>query len=70
MKKFHAHQTVKWKWGSGQGSGVINKIYKDSVSLKLQGKKITRKGTEENPAYLIVQKNKHRVLKLQSELKT
>ena len=61
---------VEWSHGKGHGHGVIMEHYKDDVHKVLQGSKITRNGTPDNPAYLIEQENGHQVLKLQSELTT
>ena len=61
--------TVTWKYGTGTATGKIEETHKESVIRKLQGAEITRHGTPENPAYLIVQANGDRVLKLQSEVK-
>ncbi|QNH61237.1 DUF2945 domain-containing protein [Hymenobacter sediminicola] len=61
--------TVTWKYGTGTATGKIEETHKESVTRKLQGAEITRHGTPENPAYLIVQENGDRVLKLQSEVK-
>jgi len=49
---------------------VIEETHKETVSRKLQGADITRHGTPENPAFLIVQANGDRVLKLKSEVKS
>lgn len=59
---------VRWSHGQGQGHGVVVDHYTDDVHKVLQGSKITRHGTSDNPAYLIEQENGHQALKLQSEL--
>lgn len=59
---------VSWKYGTGTATGKIEETYKESVSRKIKGSEITRNGTPENPAYLIVQENGDKVLKLESEL--
>ncbi|QJX47781.1 MULTISPECIES: hypervirulence associated TUDOR domain-containing protein [Hymenobacter] len=60
---------VSWKYGTGTATGKIEETHKESVTRKLQGSEITRNGTPENPAFLIVQENGDKVLKLQSEVK-
>ncbi|SNC66969.1 Protein of unknown function [Hymenobacter gelipurpurascens] len=60
---------VSWKYGTGTATGKIEETHKESITRKLQGAEITRNGTPENPAFLIVQENGDRVLKLQSEVK-
>lgn len=60
---------VTWKYGPGTATGKIEETHKTSVKRQLQGAEITRHGTPGNPAYLIVQADGARVLKLQSEVK-
>lgn len=59
---------VSWKYGTGTATGKIEETYKEAVSRKIKGAEITRNGTPENPAYLIVQENGDKVLKLKSEV--
>ncbi|GAA3955696.1 DUF2945 domain-containing protein [Hymenobacter algoricola] len=60
---------VTWKYGTGTATGKIEETHKDSITRRLQGAEITRHGTPENPAFVIVQESGDRVLKLQSEVK-
>ena len=66
--KFRVGQKVEWKWGQGVAEGKVSEVHQESVSFVIKGKKITRHGTAENPAYLVVQEKGTRVLKLGSEL--
>lgn len=59
---------VSWKYGTGRATGKIEQRFTESVTRQLQGASITRHGTPDNPAFLIVQEGGERVLKLQSEL--
>ena len=59
---------VTWKYGTGTATGKIEETFKETVSRKLKGSEITRHGTADNPAYLIVQENGDKVLKLKSEV--
>ncbi|RFP63671.1 DUF2945 domain-containing protein [Hymenobacter lapidiphilus] len=59
---------VSWKYGTGTATGKIEQTHKETVSRKIKGAEITRHGTPENPAYLIVQENGDKVLKLKSEV--
>lgn len=61
-------ETVTWKWMSGLIQGVVEEIYFESVTREIKGKKITRHGTPEKPAYLVRSKAGNRALKLHSEL--
>ncbi|MBT9392682.1 DUF2945 domain-containing protein [Hymenobacter sp. NST-14] len=59
---------VTWKYGTGTATGKIEATYKETVSRKLKGADITRHGTPDNPAFLIVQESGDKVLKLKSEV--
>ncbi|UOQ74703.1 DUF2945 domain-containing protein [Hymenobacter cellulosilyticus] len=59
---------VSWKYGTGTATGKIEETHKEPVTRKLKGSDITRNGTPENPAFVIVQENGDRVIKLQSEV--
>ncbi|KUG09745.1 DUF2945 domain-containing protein [Solirubrum puertoriconensis] len=59
---------VSWKYGTGTATGKIEQTFKEPVSRTFKGSEITRKGTPDNPAFLIVQENGDRVLKLKSEV--
>ncbi|UOQ67468.1 DUF2945 domain-containing protein [Hymenobacter volaticus] len=60
--------TVSWKYGTGTATGKIEETHKETVTRKLKGSDITRHGTPDNPAFVIVQENGDRVIKLQSEV--
>ena len=62
-------QYVKWNWGNGTGCGQIEERFEREVTRTLQGSEITKKGDEDNPAYLIKQEDGDKVLKRGSELK-
>lgn len=66
--KYKKNQTVKWKWGQGIAEGKVQQSFTREVSRTISGSKITRKGSKENPAYLIKQEDGSTVLKLESEL--
>ncbi|WP_106419776.1 DUF2945 domain-containing protein [Salinicola tamaricis] len=65
---FKQREWVKWKWGPNWAEGQVTKRFHESVTRKLQGSEVTRKGSKANPAYLIKQEDGSRVLKLHSEL--
>jgi len=60
---------VSWKYGTGTATGKIESVHKESISRKIKGSEITRNGTDDDPALVIVQDNGDKVLKLQSEVK-
>ena len=61
-------EKVKWKWGSGHGSGKIQSRFEKSVTRKIDGSEVTRNGSEDDPAYYIVSEDSGNALKLGSEL--
>tara|TARA_R110002072_G_scaffold9518_33_gene46094 strand:+ start:3955 stop:4185 length:231 start_codon:yes stop_codon:yes gene_type:complete len=65
---FRTGQHVRWNWGSGTGTGQIDERFERDVTRTLKGSEITRNGDSDNPAYLIVQDDGDKVLKLGSEL--
>lgn len=58
---------VSWKWGQGTAEGKVEEVYKEEVTKTIQGKKITRKGSDSNKALFIKQEDGSSVLKLESE---
>ena len=65
---FQTNQYVKWDWGNGTGKGQIKERFEREVTRTLKGSKVTRDGSEDDPAYLIKQEDGDEVLKLGSEL--
>ncbi|MDF3382009.1 MULTISPECIES: DUF2945 domain-containing protein [Sulfitobacter] len=61
---------VEWDWGNGTGTGKIVKKYTQEITLKLQGSEVTRKASDEEPAYKIELDDGSEVLKSGSELRT
>ena len=59
---------VKWNWGNGTGTGKITKVYTQKITRKIDGSEITRKASEDDPAYLIEQEDGDEVLKGHSEV--
>ncbi|WP_156754986.1 hypervirulence associated TUDOR domain-containing protein [Actinokineospora pegani] len=68
MSKYRKGQWVTWKWGSGQGEAKVVSSHEEPVTRKIKGTEITRKGSPDNPAYVLEQDGGDRVLKLHSEL--
>lgn len=68
LKSYALGTEVSWKWRHGNPKGKVVEVYSSTVSKVLKGSEITRKGTPDNPAYLIEQANGSYVLKLHSEL--
>ena len=60
---------VERDWGNGTGTGKIVKKYTQKITLKLQGSEVTRKASDDEPAYKIEQDDGSEVLKSGSELR-
>ena len=65
---YQAGTKVEWDWGNGTGTGKIVKKYTQKITLKLQGSEVTRKASDDEPAYKIEQDDGSEVLKSGSEL--
>lgn len=66
--KFREGQQVAWKWPPGYVTGVVQERFTETVRREIKGKLITRHGSKENPAYLLLTRKGVHVLKLESEL--
>ncbi|SDG79429.1 DUF2945 domain-containing protein [Sulfitobacter delicatus] len=60
---------VEWDWGNGTGTGKIVKKYTQKITLKIDGSEVTRKASDDEPAYKIEQDDGSEVLKSGSELR-
>lgn len=69
MTKAHAvGSTVSWSWGKGEATGKVAQTFTKRVQRTIKGAKITRRATEDNPAYLVEQEDGSKALKSHSEL--
>ncbi|MET0314166.1 MAG: DUF2945 domain-containing protein [Hansschlegelia sp.] len=69
MTKAHAvGAKVTWSWGKGEATGKVAQVFSARVQRTIKGAKITRRATEDNPAYLVEQDDGARALKSHSEL--
>jgi len=60
---------VTWQWGSGTAEGKVIQTFKETITKKIKGNEVKRKGSEEDKALLIEQEDGDKVLKLESEVK-
>lgn len=60
--------TVTWKWGSSRAEGTVSEVHHEEVTRTTKGSTVTRKGSDDNPAYVIEQDDGTVVLKLSSEV--
>lgn len=65
---FRKGSKVKWNWGQGEGHGRIAERFERTVERTIEGSRIRRNGTREDPAYLVKVEDGGEVLKLRSEL--
>ena len=68
MAEFKTGQNVRWKWGNGVGEGKIAEKFTSDVTRTLKGTDVTRKATDDDPAFLIEQDDGAQVLKSGSEI--
>ena len=60
--------TVSWKWGSSSAQGKVVEVHHEEITRTSKGSEIKRKGTDDNPAYVIEQQDGTIVVKLNSEV--
>jgi len=65
---FRKGQKVSWHWASGTAHGIVAERFERRVQRTIEGARIVRVGTKENPAYLVEQDDGGRALKRGSEL--
>ena len=68
MAKFKKNSKVQWQWLGKPIHGTVEEVFKTSISKTIKGKKITRHGTDEKPAYLVKSEAGNLALKLETEL--
>jgi hypothetical protein len=59
---------VTWTWGNGRAEGTVTERHTSTVTRTTKGEKITRHGSDDDPAYVITQDDGTIVLKLRSEV--
>jgi hypothetical protein len=67
-KAYATGSKVTWSWGKGEATGKIAQTFTKRVQRTIKGAKITRRATEDNPAYLVEQEDGAKALKSHSEL--
>lgn len=60
--------TVSWSWGTGTAEGTVVAVHRRPVVRTVKGSRITRLGSDDDPAYEIEQEDGTKVLKLRSEV--
>jgi len=68
MAKYRQGSEVEWKWGRSFARGRVALRFTTPVSRVIKGKRIVRRGSPDNPAYLVKMEDGRQVLKLESEL--
>ncbi|WP_309298555.1 DUF2945 domain-containing protein [Sphingobium sp. BS19] len=67
---FRKGQRVRWNWGTGVGHGKVTDRFERHVERTIESAKVSRNGSQSNPAYLISTDAGGQVLKLGSELQS
>ena len=65
---YQTNTKVQWDWGNGVAEGYTREIFREKITKTLKGTKVTRNGSDHDPAYLIEQQDGDEVLKLHSEI--
>ncbi len=60
---------VEWDWDHGTAMGVVQSVYARKTTCILKGAEISRKGSNDNPALYIKQKDGSAILRLASEVR-
>lgn len=69
MAKFRKSSKVVWTWLGKPVQGTVEEVFHESVTKTIKGKKITRHGSAEKPAYLVKSAAGNTALKLETELR-
>ena len=67
MEKLEEGNEVTWKYGKGKATGIIDEVHTDDVEKTVQGTKVKRKGSDEEPA-LVIKQGKKKIVKSASEV--
>lgn len=59
---------VRWAWGNGHAEGVVREHHTERVERTIEGTRLARNGSDEDPALVIEQGDGQTVLKLRSEV--
>ena len=68
MAKFKISSKIQWMWLGRPILGTVEQVFETSITKTIKGKKITRHGTKEKPAYLVKSESGNLALKLETEL--
>ncbi len=66
--KFRKGQKVSWQWGAHSAHGHVEERFERRVQRTIEGSRIIRRGTADNPAYLVETDEGKKALKRGSEL--
>ena len=65
---FRKGQKISWHWGAHSAHGHVVERFERRVQRTIEGARIVRRGTVDNPAYLVETDDGKRALKRGSEL--
>lgn len=65
---FKKNDKVQWNYLGRAVLGTVEEVFRESITKTIKGKKITRHGSKETPAYLVKSEAGNIALKLESEL--
>ena len=59
---------VQWNYSGSTATGKVKEVFHKEVTRTVQGNEVTRKASDDEPAYLIEQDDGDEVLKSASEI--
>lgn len=68
-KTYQTNTKVEWDWGDGTAEGYVREVFREKVTRTIKGTEVTRDASDNDPAYLIEQKDGDKALKSHSELR-
>lgn len=69
MRSLRKRSRVEWTWAGSIIHGVVEEVFTESVTKTIKGKKITRHGSPDKPAYLVRSEAGNLALKLATEVR-
>ena len=67
--KYSEGTKLEWDWGNGTGTGTVKEVFTDDVERTIDGSKVKRNASSDEPAYLLEQEDGDQVLKSHSEVR-
>ena len=60
---------VEWDWSGSTATGKVKEVFKEDVTRTIKGNEVSKKASEDEPAYLVEQEDGDEALKSSSEVR-